>query len=163
MGKKPIIKLRAYRGTEINYDANGKVKNENNLVSLEYGTRMWELYLKNLKLSGLCRIEVESGFKVLEVGYEPIKDLSVYEKEVQDAFISKEDVALTPDQQRIADLEAKLDLFMKKEQSEKNIKSDKKVYASIKDEYIDIVGKRPFGAWDDETIKTKLEEFNANK
>ena len=34
MGKKPVIKVRVYRGIELNYNADGSIKNENHLITI---------------------------------------------------------------------------------------------------------------------------------
>jgi hypothetical protein len=178
MGKKPVVKLRVYRGRELNYDQNGKVKNENHLVSLEHKSRNWVLFLKNLKLNGYCKVEVEKAFDVLDNGYREIKDLKTFAEEVKNAFNSNIEKELTPEQKRIADLEAKLESFMNNNsartvldtknveeaivvEEKPNISDIDDERKSVVDEYINIVGKRPFGGWDIEKIKEKQAEFLA--
>lgn len=172
MEKKPIIKLRTYRGREINYDANGKIKNENNLVSLDYGTKIWALFMKNLPLNGYCKVDVEKAFKVTGNGYEPIEDLSVYQKEVKEAFNPKKEVALTDDQKRIAELEAKIEAMAggkKVEEKKQEKPEDKKEgdlknddtssdKATLQEEYSRIFKKKPFHGWTSEQLAEKIEE-----
>ena len=38
MGKKPIVKLRVYRGKEMNFNEDGSSKNENQLISVEHNS-----------------------------------------------------------------------------------------------------------------------------
>ena len=177
MGKKPIIKLRTYRGLEKNYDANGNIKNENNLVSLEHNSKEWVIFMKNLRLNGFCAVEVEKGFKQLESGYEPITDLSAFQKEVDEAFNPKQEVTLTPDQKRIAELEAKLEAFMNggkqevkgaKKVAEKPLKEvveqSEKPAPNINDrealvaEYEKVFGKKPFNGWNNQKLAEMIAE-----
>ena len=165
MGKKPIIKLRCYRGSELNYTAEGKVKNENNLVSLAHGSKNWVIFMKNLSLNGFCKVEVEKAFNDLgESKYEEIKDLEIYKEEVSKSFKSEKEVALTPDQKRIAELEAKLEAFMSGNTDKKEVKTEKvetKTESNIDDvkkEYEKIVGKKPFYNWDKATLLEKIAE-----
>lgn len=167
MGKKPIIKLRCYRGTELNYDQDGKVKNENNLVSLEHGSKNWVIFMKNLSLNGFCKVEVEKGFKVLGNGeYEPIENLEEFTKEVAKNFKQEKEEVLTADQKRIAELEAKLEAFMngdskKETKVAKTEKVEVKTESNIDDvkkEYEKIVGKKPFHGWDEATLLEKIAE-----
>lgn len=172
MEKKPIIKLRTYRGREINYDANGKIKNENNLVSLEHNTIAWKLFMKNLPLNGYCKVDVESGFKQLSSGYEPIEDLTDFQTEVNEAFNPKKKLELTPEQKQISELRSQLDALMKGDKpKKKEKKEDKKVEATknkeiktptkadLKEEYKELYGKNPFNGWDED----KLAEMIADK
>lgn len=171
MGKKPIVKLRVYRGTEMNYDANGVVKNENQIVTLEHQSRSWVLFMKNLTLNGYCKVEVEKALTPLGNGYEEIKDLTSLKNEVALHFKKEKEVALTADQKRIAELEAKLEKFLENSADlafKEEIKEQ--VNASVKDEqdrdavvaeYTEKVGKKPFGGWDIETIKQKQAEHLA--
>ena len=171
MEKKPIIKLRAYRGREINYDANGKIKNENNLISLEHNTKEWVLFMKNLPLNGYCKVEVEKGFKQLASGYEPLTDLDVYKKEVKEAFNPKKEEVLSPEQKQIAELKAQLDSFMKGDKPKetkvvKNEPKDEKVEEKLDDtvtkedlveEYTKLYGKKPFHGWNEEKLSEMIE------
>jgi len=171
MEKKPILKLRVFRGKELNYDENRNIKNENNLISVEHNSKMWTIMMKNLPLSGYAKVTVESGFKVVKDGYEPIADLSDYEKEVQEAFNPKKVSNLTNDQKRIAELEARLEAFMsgketKKAEKVEKAKEAKKVSKderSLRDIYIDEVGKNPFNGWSEDEMMAKLKEFRASK
>lgn len=62
MATKRIVHLRVYRGTEMNYSRDGKVKNVNQLVKLPYGSREWHNFLKHLLANGFCTVEVEKVF-----------------------------------------------------------------------------------------------------
>lgn len=171
MGKKPIVELRVYRGTEMNYDANGVVKNENQTVTLEYQSRSWVLFMENIKRNGYCKVDVEKVYNALENGYEEVNDISLYKNEVHKNFTQEKQVNLTPEQKRIAELEAKLekllgnsaDVSFKEEIKEQvNVAvKDEQDRDAVVAEYTEKVGRKPFGGWDIETIKQKQAEHLA--
>jgi hypothetical protein len=161
-GKKPIIKLRVYRGEELNYNADGTIKNENQLVSLTHNSRNWVLFMKNLRNNGYCKVEVEKAFSDLgNSQYEEIKDISAYNEEVQDAFSKLKQVNLTPEQKRIAELEAKLEAFMKASKPTQEKIVEKQLEKSIEDirvEYEEVVGKKPHHMAKAETLIKEIQE-----
>jgi len=187
MEKKPVVKLRVFRGKELNYDASGNVKNENQIVSLEHGTKQWVLFMKNLPLNGYCKVQVEKAFKTTETAskdkdgkdvltktYDEIKDVSVFEKEVSNSFNVVAMTKKTPEQTRIEALEAKLEAMsnekpkkveVKETKETKEVKEEKPAPkedgGDIKDEYMEVFGKKPFHGWDDETLKEKIAEEKA--
>lgn len=172
MGKKPILKLRVYRGREVNYDANGSIKNENHLVSLEHNSRNWVIFMKNLPLNGYCKVTVEEGFMPTKDGYDDITDLSNYEVEVQGALLLKNEKELTPDQKEIAILKAQVAELVgskksKKQKSPKEetpkSKENKVDERSLRDIYIEEVGKKPYGGWSEDKVREKLEEHRAKQ
>jgi hypothetical protein len=167
MEKKPIIKLRTYRGRDINYDANGNIKNENNLVSLDYNTKIWVLFMKNLPLNGYCKVVVEKAFKVTSTGYEAIEDLTPYQKEVDDAFNLKKEVALTTDQKRIAELEAKIEMLMNNGNNVKqnDVKPEEKKddgLDGLRAEYERVVGKKAHHMAKAETLQESIDNAKNN-
>lgn len=125
MAQKRIVHLRVYRGRELNYDANGKVKNENHKVSLTHQTVEWANYLKNLRNNGFAKVEVVDVLEGSGSNYESV-DASEIKEEVAQAFEPKTEVVLTPDQKRIADLER-----MVKELSEPKKPTKKKVETPV--------------------------------
>ncbi len=170
MGKKPILKVRVYRGTELNYDADANVKNENHLISLEHKSRNWVLFLKNILLNGYCKVEVEKGFTPKGNGeYDVINDISEFKAEVKEAFDSNIEVVLTADQKRIAELEAKIELLLKKD-NDKNEVSEKKEKTDDVDEeldiaraeYLEVFGKKPHHLKGVDSIKAEIEEKQKN-
>lgn len=108
MTKKPIVHLRVYKGiggnSNILKDGNGKIQNENHLVKEIYNTLEWSNYLKNIRVHGFVKVDVE---KVIENGEEISTE--AIQKEVDSAMNPVADVPQTPDQKRIAELEAKID------------------------------------------------------
>lgn len=170
-GKKPIVKIRVYRGVELNYDANGNAKNENYIISMEYGSKIWELFKRNLKLNGYCKAELDSVWNEESEGiYDEVKDVTSYKKEVEDAFDSKVKVELTADQKRIAELEAKLEAFMSSNK-EVDIKRDTVINITkedvftgeesidaIRKEYEKVLGEKPHHMAKAETLLAKIAE-----
>lgn len=160
-GKKPIIRVRAFRGTELNYDANGKIKNENNTIAYEYGSKLWDLFLKNIKLNGYCKVNVESVKELIkDAEYKTIEDISKFEKEVQDAFVGTVVEKLTPDQKRIAELEAKLELLINANSTEKETVKDEEVsdINVLREKYSELYGKKPFAGWKQDKLIEMIEE-----
>lgn len=158
---KPTIKLRVYRGSEINYDAKGNVRNENQLVTLQHNTVEWRTYLKNIKLHGYCDIKVDSIY----VNGEKVTDGSeVYEKEVHDAFKGKIEVKLTPEQKKIAELEAKLEAFMSGNKTKEDPKKDSNTddLSKARDKYKELFGKPPHHKAKLEKILSDIAEKEAN-
>lgn len=136
MEKKPIVKIRLYRGRELNYNFDGSIKNENDLVSLEHNSRQWAIFMNNIAISGYCKAEVEKAFKVVGKGeYEPIKELSDFQKEVDGHFEPRKEEVQTPDSKRIAELEAKLELLLSGKTLEKEVEAKPK--AEVKVETLD--------------------------
>ena len=82
MATKRIVHLRVYKGGELNYDRNGKVKNPNQLVKLPHGSKEWTNYLTHLGANGFCSVEVE---KVLNEKGNTVKTFADISTEVKNA------------------------------------------------------------------------------
>jgi hypothetical protein len=168
MGKKPVVKLRVFRGETLNYNANGTVKNHNHLVSLTHNDASWYLYMKNIKINDFCDVKVEKVFENVDGEYKEITDFKEISKEVDLAFNGSKIITLTP-QQEIDLLKKELKEFKalmgkSKENEDKKAESlQKESKEDATKEYIEKVGKRPFGTWDAETIKEKQKEFLISK
>lgn len=121
---KKVVHLRVFKGTKILKDENGKVENENNKVSLTYESLEWKNYLKRLVANGFCKVEVEKLFELVDGKYVPCEIPSKIKEEVLIAHKGDQTVRLTPEQQKIADLEAKLEAFMNLSKKEEDIDSD---------------------------------------
>lgn len=103
MKQKRIVHLRVFRGRELNYDANGNVKNENHKVSLTYDTVEYSNYLKHIQKNGFCKVIVEGAFEGEEkVNHEDIS------QEVKEAFEGVEIVATDPRDLKISRLEKQM-------------------------------------------------------
>ncbi|MEN8122211.1 MAG: hypothetical protein ABFS35_17830 [Bacteroidota bacterium] len=169
MSNKAVVHLRVYRNNgrdnQISYNADGSVQNENILVKLTYNTLEWTNYLKHLLVNGFVKVKVE---KVIGEA-----DVKAIEKEVEKAMHPKVEVVLSPEQKKIADLEAKLDSLMgKSDKSEKKVTvfeveenpiEDIEVDAEkvetieeIRKQYKEKLGKRAFPGWSIEELKEKM-------
>ena len=62
MAQKRIVHLRVYRGKELNYDANGNVKNESHLIKCREHTAEFNNHLKYLHLNGYAKVDVEAVY-----------------------------------------------------------------------------------------------------
>lgn len=163
---KPIVHLRVYRsdgrGKGISYDENRKVINENILVKLTHNTLEWANYLKHIKVGGFIKAVVE---KVMDGSPEITSKI---QKEV-DAAMADVEVALTPEQKRIADLEAKLEAFTNgssnndAKDSNKSTNDDNQgdELTKARDEYEGLYGKKVFYGWNLDEVKAKIAEKKA--
>ncbi|WP_299116921.1 hypothetical protein [uncultured Winogradskyella sp.] len=126
--KKPIVHLRVYKsngmGNKVSYDENRKVQNENTLVKLQHNSLEWTNYLKNIRFLGYIKVDVEGAYlideanledpKTTEVKGDVLKSITV---EVEQAFSGNKEVELTPEQKKIAELEAKIEALSKPKKS----------------------------------------------
>jgi len=152
---KKVVHLRVYRGTKILKDENNKVENENNKVALIYDTLEWHNYLKRLVANGFCKVSVE---KVLEwEGDKYIKsDIPKnIEEEVEFAHKGDQTVRLTPEQQRIADLEAKIELLMNKDKK-LVVEEDDDELAELQSKYEAKFNKKPHHKMGVKKLKEEL-------
>jgi len=170
------VKIRLYRGRELNYDANGNIKNENGLVSLEHNTQQWAIFMKNIAISGYCKVEVERVIKSFADGtYEDYDEIpSSFQEEVDKHYQPTKELPVSTESKRIAELEAKLELLLsgKDVKKEEKPKKEKVVVAkkeatekseptieelAIRDKYIEVFGKNPFNGWSYEVMQEKID------
>lgn len=153
---KPTVQLRAYKtlglGNKVVKDEDGKIQNENQEIALIYGNLEWNNYLKYLGVHGFIRVDVE------KVTPEDDKLKEKISKEVSEALNPKEVVELTPEQKKIAELEAKIEALIGGGQTKKNDKPKDEGLKALQAEYEEVVGKKPFHGWDEATLKEKMEE-----
>jgi hypothetical protein len=158
-----------YRGKtlkQLDYNADGSVKTENHITKVEYGSLMWGLYLKNLKTEyGAATVERVVEEKVSESGeksYEEVKDFAHISKEVELCF-EGEAKPMTPEQKKIAELEAKLELLLSG--GTKNTKEVVKEAAApsedidaLRKEYEELYGEKPHHLFKAEKLITLINE-----
>lgn len=117
---KPVVHLRVYRSKngsrEISYNADGSIQNENSLVKEIYNTLEWKNYLRHIGVHGFIKVVVE---KVMLNGES--QPTEAIQKEVDEAMNPTANVPLTPEQKRIAELEAKLDALVNGNQPKKAV------------------------------------------
>jgi len=152
--KQPLrtVHLRVFKGTEILKRANGEVSNENQGVKLPYETFEWRNFMDNLINLGFCKVEVE---RILVDGKEDNSEKHKIQAQV-DAKMKPAAVELTPDQKRIAELEAKIEKLIGKDSDDEELKA-------ARDEYKELFGKKGSPAWTAEEIREKIAEDKAVK
>lgn len=174
--QKLCVHLRVYRGKELTYNKDGQSTNENHLVKLEYQTSEYKRFLSHLRPNGFIKAEVEAvldlsktneGKKKDEIGYyQKVDDVSVFQKEVELALNHTGETKLTPDQERIAALEAKLDALTggKKDTGKVELtEEEKELLKTARDKYSELYGKKGSPLWTLEEINQKISEFKPAK
>lgn len=179
MGKKPIVRLRVYKGQKMSFDETGRPQNENQKVTLTHDTVQWTNYLKNLRANGFIKVDVENvqyidsvkgddGFfsdVVTPCEQSLIDDIR---HEVKTAFEFTVAVQ-TPEQKKIAELEAKINALASgsakvyekpvkeiKVEAEEVKTESKEDISDLRAEYEKKFKKKPFYGWDADKLKEKL-------
>lgn len=159
MNKQLAVRLRLYRGSksDISYNEKGTVKSENWANAYEYGSEIWRHAMANLLGEfGFATVESVSE-KNKEGGYDQVTDektLSAIQKEVDTAFAPKQK-ALTPEQKKIADLEAQVQQLMNKSIPTTATNTTDELEAA-KVEYKALFGQRPHNSRSLEQIKADI-------
>ena len=170
MGKKPVVTLRVYRGRQMSYDAQGNVQNENQLIKLPHDTVEWTNFMKNITSNGYLKVDVEN-YQFFEKGEWKDSNKAMVEKELEINMTKQTEVAMTDDQKRIAELEAKLEKLLardekkssKKVEVEEKPKEDKKERENLRIEYAELNGgKKAFPAWSADKLREKILELKGD-
>ena len=170
MGKKPIVKLRVYRGKQMNYNKDGSVQNENQLISVEHNTMQWKLTMKTLSIMGYCEVAVDHILEDKDDKWiKKTKDIESYSKEVAEAYSPKSKVPKTADQLRIEQLEAqnkemlaKFDALMKGKSVDKEVVNEDENEDALKElklEYFKLFGKQPHHMKKAEGLIEEIDNF----
>lgn len=185
MGKKPIVRLRVYKGQKMSFDETGKPQNENQKVTLTHDTVQWTNFMKNMRANGYARVDVENveyiesvkgsdGFFKDEVSKVDAETIDSIKAEVKNSFEVKV-AELTPEQKKIQELEAKINALasgsakVKEEKPKKDVKDievnaetvnaeKKEDISDLRAEYEKKFKKRPFNGWDADKLREKLAE-----
>lgn len=160
----------------MSYDENGKPQNENQIVTLPYDTVQWQNYLKALRANRFVRVDVEKVFfvdsKKDDEGFfrDTLTDADSdwMEKVKEEVKKHYEDAKpeLTPEQQKIAELEAAIKALQNGSVKAKESKSEKKVEKTensdnideLRAKYEELYGKKPFGGWGADKLIEKINE-----
>lgn len=169
MGKKPVVSLRVYKGKQMSYDENGNVQNENQKVTLTHDTIQWKNFMTNLRMNGYIKVEVEKAqiidsvkqedghFKDKVSDYDGIDEIK---SEVKDYFEPKP-IEKTP-QEEIAELKKQLQEFMSgkkpKEEKRESKKESTDNLDALREEYIEVVGKKPHHMLGEEKLRKAIEK-----
>ena len=145
MGKKPVVKLRVYRGKTLSFNEDRTIQNENQIISVEHGTIIWKLTMKNLPINGYCKVSVEKVFVDVDGDYkEETINVKKYEDEIKQALNPKPLVAKTADQIRIESLEAKIEALLAiKEPKGVAVEEANSNLKELQLEYFTLKGKKP--------------------
>lgn len=161
MGKKPVVKLRVYRGKTLSFNEDRTIQNENQIISIEHGTIIWKLTMKNLPINGYCKVSVEKVFIDVDGDYkEETINIKKYEDEIKEALNPKPVVAKTADQIRIENLEAKIEaLLALKEPKEVEVKEDDSNLKELQLEYFTLKGKKPHHMMKEEKLIEEIDKL----
>tara|TARA_R110000787_G_C13357720_1_gene439747 strand:+ start:470 stop:994 length:525 start_codon:yes stop_codon:yes gene_type:complete len=170
MGKKPIVKLRVYRGKQMTYNKDGSVQNENQLISVEHKSTQWKLTMKTLPIMGYCEVGVDHILEDKDGEWiKKNKDIESYSKEVAEAYSPKSTAPKTADQLRIEQLEAqnkemlaKFDALMKGKPVDKEVVNEEESEHRLKElklEYFKLFGKEPHHNKKEERLIEEIDEF----
>lgn len=102
-----VVHLRGYKGERLSYNADGSYQNENQSIKIKYGVVEWKNYMNLIGKSGFCKVIVEKVYDTKTRDFD--KDLTNYKEEVAKAFEQEVKKELTPEQKKIAELEAKIE------------------------------------------------------
>ena len=168
MGKKPIVKLRVYRGKQMTYNKDGSVQNENQLISVEHKSTQWKLTMKTLPIMGYCEVGVDHILEDKDGEWiKKNKDIESYTEEVAEAYSPKSTAPKTADQLRIEQLEAqnkemlaKFDALMKGKPVDKEaVEENEDGLKELQLEYFQIFGKKPHHMKKAEGLIEEIDEF----
>ena len=170
MGKKPIVKLRVYRGKQMTYNKDGSVQNENQLISVEHKSTQWKLTMKTLPIMGYCEVGVDHILEDKDGEWiKKNKDIESYSKEVAEAYSPKSTAPKTADQLRIEQLEAqnkemlaKFDALMNSKSVDKEVVNEEESEHRLKElklEYFKLFGKEPHHNKKEERLIEEIDEF----
>jgi hypothetical protein len=169
MGKKPIVKLRIYRGKQMNYNKDGSPQNENQLISVEHNSMEWKITMKTLPIMGYCQVEVDHVLLDSNEGWEKkTEGIESFSKEVADAYSPKSKIVKSPDQLRIEQLEAQnkeMMATMKAFMDGKSNKEDDVKENEVNDlkelqlEYFTLIGKKPHHMMKEDRLIEEIDNF----
>lgn len=166
---RKVMWLKIFRGNEILYKADGTPSNENQIVKLLHGTLECSNYLKYLRGSGLCKVDVVRLQEQIGNEFRDIEIPDELREEVRLAHEGSDEVVLTDEQKRIKELEEtvkSLSELMKLKSSPKEVVDEDVVEKSngevsslddLKEMYKEKFGKKPFYSWDADKLKEKLD------
>lgn len=108
MATKQTAVLKIYFGKEILMKADRTtVANQNQNITLTYNDLQWKAHLENIKKMGICKVEVVQLIQDDQEVEVPAK----LKTEIE-ALLKTPEALLTPEQQKIKDLEAKVEALL---------------------------------------------------
>lgn len=176
-----VIKLRLFKGRVLK-DELGNIASEHQAMKLMYGRLEWKNFIKNARLLGYTKVEVETAHKIVDGKAEAIEIPEGVTKDVKSIYEVPEK-ELTPEQRKIKELEEKLEALASGKTEKKSKKADKKAkedkvltdgdaeadlegqprpdnasLEALREQYVEVVGKKPYHGWDADKIREKIEE-----
>lgn len=137
MKKVTTVHLRVYKGQELNYNADGDIKNDSQLVKIGYNTLEWMNFLKHIRAHKFASV----GVAAIINKSKPVEDtetLHHIENEVAMAFTGK--AKHVP-------------------QATKTDANDDEALQLARQKYEELYGKKPNHNMKLETINAKIAEF----
>ena len=160
---KRVVQLRTYQGRELDYDANGKIKNPMSVIKIKYNTVEWSNFMRWLPVNGYCSVEVAA---VIDLDTDkPISDTKDIEAEVKLALEGEVKDNRTPEQIQIDELKQKIEEITGGKKKKKKVKAEKpKVVVAtgeydmkaLRAEYRTMFGKGVGPKWSASTIAEKI-------
>lgn len=165
MSKEKITAvLRVYKGDakgELNYKSDGKggfdVSSENQKLSLTFKDPQWEGHISRLPKMGFAKIKVEAVYSGNDLVEMPEVQADI------ERILKPQAVTLTPDQQRIADLEAKIESLMKGSQKapvQEPIPANDEALDALRAEFKEKAGKEAHKLWGEKRLSEEIAKLN---
>lgn len=118
--KKPIVHLHLYKGSEVIYNASGKCINENQPYNEKYYSSSFKNFLT--VINQYCKVDVVGITNSKGEKWQDESLIDIVKKDIREAQANVNAKALTPDQKRIAELEAKLNTLIEEKQPIEKVK-----------------------------------------
>mgnify|MGYP003624413092 CR=1 FL=1 len=160
---KQVVTLKVFKGEKISFNEDRSIQNDSQLIKTEHGTNEWKCLMMTLVASGYCKVEV-LRVNNIDSNFSEVEDKKSYQKEVESSLNPFLKVELTPDQKRIAELEAKLEAFIsnkepKKEVELDNEEDDKESLKELQLEYFELFGKKAHHMMKAERLIEEIDNF----
>lgn len=111
---KPMYTAGGKARNQISRGEDNEILNDNQLVKIRYGHKEWDNYLSGLNASGWFKADVVGVFVPKGLDYEEVTEVPQFAsitEEVKAAFKTAE-VAMTPEQKKIKELEEKIEKLL---------------------------------------------------
>lgn len=161
---KQVVHLLLIKGAKL-VDEKGNIANIHQRSKHIYNTLEWKNLLKCVVSMGFTSFEVEKVTEEKEGGFFTIDTPEVIIDELKAVFNPEVKVELTPEQRRIAELEAKLEMLMSGKTMQVDNEEDEEVTAlkEARKRYEALAGKKGSPKWTVEDINEKIAELEAAK
>lgn len=109
-----VIELKYYLGQTIVYNEHQQIANPSELITLDYDDLVFEKHIKNLAGFGVAMINCNGMYENGEK-----RECTDVEEALVKSYLNKPKVTLTADQQRILELEEKINKLTESVESKK--------------------------------------------